>query len=57
MEQKKKRRVGRIAPCCHPPFSHFLFMLKDDKKKLVSAKHVKDKCELIRCSKTQGNEI
>ena len=56
MEQKKKR-VGRIAPCCHLPFSHFLFMIKDDKKKLVSAKHVRDKCDLIRCSKTQGNEL
>ena len=34
-----KRGVGRIAPCCHLPFSRFLFMQKDDKKKLISPKN------------------
>ena len=31
-------------------------MQKIWQKKLVSAKYVRDKCKLIRCSKTQENE-
>ena len=23
--------VGRVAPCCHPPFSHFCHAKKDTK--------------------------
>ena len=23
--------VGRVAPCCHPPFSHFCHAKKDNK--------------------------
>ena len=31
-------------------------MQKDDKKKFVSAKNVRNKCKLVGCSKTQENE-
>ena len=36
-KRKKKKRnekengVGRVAPCCHPPFSHFCHAKKDNK--------------------------
>ena len=38
-------------------FSFFLFMQKDDKEEFISAKHIRDICKLIRCSKTQENEL
>ena len=53
---KWKEKVGRIASCCHLPFSHFLFMQKRWQKKLVGVKYIRDKCKLIGCSKTQGND-
>ena len=54
--KKRKEKAGRIALCSHPPLSHFLFMQKIWQKKLVSVKYVRDKCKLVGCSKTQGNE-
>ena len=54
--KKRKEKAGRIALCSHPPLSHFLFMKKIWQKKLVSIKYVRDKCKLVGCSKTQGNE-
>ena len=38
-------------------FSFFLFMQKDDKEEFISAKHIRDICKLIGCSKTQENEL
>ena len=29
----EKKRVGRIAPCCHPPFSHLYSCKKKNDKK------------------------
>ena len=56
IQNKYKEGVGRIAPCCHLPFSRFLFMQKDDKKKLISPKNFQGQCKPIGCSKTPENK-
>ena len=46
IQNEYKEGVGRIAPCCHLPFSRFLFIQKDDKKNLLVQRIFRDNISL-----------